>query len=327
MHGNFDLHNEDKIKKYVGVIRNFLNYLLHHDVCPEYRDQVEAARKTCDQAQEELLQIMRARVMLPGTFNMACSEIFGGVFHDLRNSDSESWLDEEEKKRLCLGIEPERARQVFRVGFAAHATEEQVAQYKSDGASHRFGIVESEEVSLEVADVTFGASSAEIQALYSSDQAKDVPILGKLRARTWQDPVALDEDLTEEEEMALAQNPPPVKTYEFWIEDVLLEQLFVGLKFRTTVKTLSFGQQFFDQIHALRCSFFLVLPNELMSGWKEVEDEWLAPRPTQNSGTQGDVEGDDQHGDAQHEERYEMLVNGDRQPNGETEPGEGHEGL
>lgn len=322
MHGNFDLHNEDRIKRYIGVIRNFLNYLLHHDVCPEYRDQVEAARRICDQAQEELLQIMRARVMLPGTFNMACSEIFGGVFQELRNSDSESWLDEEEKRQLFLGIEPDRARQVFRVGFAAHATEEQVAKYKANGADQRLGIVESEEVSLEVVDVTFGASSPEIQALYSCEQAKGVPILGKLRARTWQDPLGLDEDLTEEEELELAQIPPSVKTYEFWIEDALLEQLFVGLKFRTTVKTLSFGQQFFDQIQALRCSFFLVLPNELMSGWREVEDEWLPPRSRQD-------------GDTQRKEGTEELVNGDKQPNGETaqlldgdkQPEEEHGGL
>ena len=258
---------------------------------------------------------MRAQLMLPGTFNMACSEIFGGVFHELRDIDSTSWLDEEERKQLRLGLEPDRARQVFRLGFAALATEEQVAKYKADGADQCFGIIESEEVSLEVVDITFGASSPATQALYSSEQAKDVPILGKLHAKTWQDPVTLDEDLTEEEERELAQNPPPVKTYEFWIEDVLLEQLSVGMKFRTTVKTLSFGQQFFDQIHALRCSFYLVLPNELMSGWKEVEDEWLAPRPTEDGGMQGDTQGD-----TQHEERTEMLVSGNKQPNGESMP-------
>ena len=280
MHGNFDLHTEERVKNYIGIIRNFLNYLLHHDVCPEYSYQVEAARKVCDQAQQELLQIIRARVMLPGTFNMACSEIFGGVFQGMRNSDTQSWLDEEERSRLSLGIEANLARQVFKIGFAAQATDEQVAKYKADGAIQRLGIIATEDVSLEVVDVAFGRSSPQVQALYSSEQAKGLPILGKLFARTWQDPSAQEEDLTEEKELELARHPPISIEYEFWVEDALLEQLFVGLKFQTTIRTLSFGQRFFDEFHALRCSFFTVLPNELMVGWREIEDEWLPPRPT-----------------------------------------------
>ena len=265
------------------MIRNFLNYLLHHDVCPEYRDQIEASRKLCDQAQNELWQIAQAQALLPGAFNTACSEIFGGLFKGIHNVVSEDWMSENDRKEMTVGISPEHARQVFKFGFMAHATDDQVEKYKAEMSDQRFGITSAEELSFEVTGTALGSSIPETQALYNHNQAKDLSILGKLHVKTWQNPGAADEDLTENEEANLTANPPASKNYEFWLEDELLEHIFVGMKFRTTVKRLSFGPYFFDAVHGLHCSFFTVLPNEIMIGWKEIEQEWLLPRPTLDS--------------------------------------------
>lgn len=55
----WELTSEDKVKHLVGIIRNFLNYLLYHDVCPEYKDQIYAARALCDRASTEIVRISR----------------------------------------------------------------------------------------------------------------------------------------------------------------------------------------------------------------------------------------------------------------------------
>ena len=267
------------IKNYVGIIRNFLNYLLYHDVCPEYRDQIEASRKLCDQAQRELWQIAQLQPLVPGTFNMACSEIFGGVFQGVHNDMDDGWMTNEDKERMNIGISPQRARQVFKIGLAAHATDEQLLKYKAEMSGQLFKVVSTEEVSLEITSSVLGCSISDTQSLYAQDEAKDLPILGKLRARAWNNPGAADEDLTKEEEVALEANPPSTREYEFWLEDEVLKHILVGMKFQATVKQLSFGIYYFDAISGIHCSFFTILPNELMLGWKEIEKEWLLPRP------------------------------------------------
>ena len=296
MPGSFEVASEDRIKNYTGVIRNFLNYLLHHDVCPEYRDQIEASRRLCDQAQRELWQIAQTQSLLPGAFNMACSEIFGGIFRGIHNVVGEEWMSERDKKEMTVGISPEHARQVFKIGFAAHATNEQITKYKAEMGDQRFQIISTEDLSFEVTGTTLGSSMPDTQALYSHDQAKGLSILGKLHVKTWHNPGTADEDLTEEEEAELVANPPATKKFEFWLEDEILEHIFVGMKFHATVKELSFGTYFFDAVHGVHCSFLTVLPNQLMIGWREVEKEWLLPRPTedgeeqQDDGKNGDTE-------------------------------------
>jgi hypothetical protein len=62
------------------VIRNFLSYVLHHGVCPEYTQDVLAARKVCDVAEKELWAIKKVHNLLPGDFNIATSIAYGGHY-------------------------------------------------------------------------------------------------------------------------------------------------------------------------------------------------------------------------------------------------------
>ena len=185
----------------------------------------------------------------------------------------------DEDREQSVGISPQYARQVFRIGLAAYATDEQLEKYKSEGRDQSFSVVSEQDMGLEVTRITHGRSLPETQALYSHDQAKNLPILGKLHTKTWNNPSAPDEDLTEDEEAELATNPLAEKVYEFWVEDVLLDKLFVGMKFEATVKQLSFGIWYFDAILGVHCSFLTFLPNDMMTGWREIEKEWLPPRP------------------------------------------------
>lgn len=99
---HFELPNQEVIKLSVGLIRNFLNYLLHHDVCPDYRDQVNASRGVCDLAEKELWCTTQLSILLPGDFNRACSEVFGGWFQGLYVAN-QAWAQGTEEE-TTLGV-------------------------------------------------------------------------------------------------------------------------------------------------------------------------------------------------------------------------------
>lgn len=261
----YDLRTEQRIKDHTAIIRNFLNYLLHHDVCPEYRDDVNRARAVCDQAAQQLWDIARANALMPGQFNRACSEIFGGFYSGSYVGDRE-WA-----KGLDIppGMSPDEARSTFKVGLIAHATEDVFSQYKSQSASGSISITSSVDTNLEVTELIL--ANRNILKIYDQKVAKGLKVLGTMRARTWCGPYPADdeEDLTAEEEAAAAAAPPDTREYEFWIEDELVQRCFVGMKLQTIVHHLSFGVDFFDNIAGAYCSFYTVLPNEAMMGWRE----------------------------------------------------------
>ena len=249
------------------MVRNFLNYLLHHDVCPEYKDQINAARVSCDRAEKELWVIAQLSDQMPGDFNKACSTIFGG-FYESSYTQDQTWAQGVE---LHFGMRPETARKMFKTGLAAQGTDETIEQFQRQESEQSVHVTSTLTTGLEVTEIIF--ADAEIRALYD-DQKMGSKCLGRMKARTWDNPAAAGEDLTEEEEATAA--PKEIKTYEFWVEDSLLQKLCVGMKFETTVRQLSFGISYLDAITATYCSFYQVLPNEKYLGWRE--HEYLPPR-------------------------------------------------
>lgn len=108
--------SDERLAIYAKVIRNFYNYILHHNVCPEYYGDVMEARNICDQALQEIPRVRQALKQCPGDFNRACSRLFGGREHELsgQNYSINSWY--------MPGSEPlsePHARIVFTVGLSA----------------------------------------------------------------------------------------------------------------------------------------------------------------------------------------------------------------
>lgn len=257
----------------MGVIRNFLNYLLHHDVCPEYNTQVHAARDTCDLAEKELWLIVQSSRLLPGEFNTACSELFGGSLQGLYIGDQD-WA----KGFVSdgIGISAQMAHKAFKTGLVARADEESLGLFKKQDDANKIKVMTQIETGLEVTDLIL--AEEEVLELYQSPYGKDLKPLGRMRARAWYFPRAPEEDLTEEEEIAAKHMTKDIKEYEFWVEDEVLKKCFVGMKFITVVKELSFGVLYFDTLLGVFCSFCEVLPNEEMIGWREPETTWLPMR-------------------------------------------------
>ena len=283
----------------MGIIRNFFNYLLYHDVCPDYKDQIYAARNMCDKAEKELWNMSLCKPMLPGDFNKACSEIFGGMYQGMW-SENQEWMQGIDLDS-GIGMSPHHARKVFKYALAANADDDTHATYQKQLKEKSTKIVRvNENTGFEVTDIVF--ANQETLDFYAQPECAELKPTGKMKAKSWIIPSAADEDLTEEEEAALAAKIPKPKYYEFWVEDEILAKCVVGMKFEGTVTELSFGISFFDSLDAVRCSFSQSLSNGLMTEWREPEREWL---PMKKKGSAAD--GDDGPGDDG--EAGEMLGN------------------
>ncbi|KAL8906996.1 MAG: hypothetical protein Q9207_001682 [Kuettlingeria erythrocarpa] len=303
----YDVSGPDSVKLVkakTNVIRNFLNYLLHHDVCPEYKHQILAARAVCDLTDKELPMVMKAQNLLPGNFQTACSEIFGGTFQGV-HGNVPGWDDNAVR---LIGMSEDLAKQTFRVGMSTHVSDAVASSYMDQNEKNNLTTARSYDTGLEITKLI--PASAEVNAFYQQHPAaKGLKPLGQLVAKTWVPPYQLPRDLTEEEKADEEGRPGRLATtHNFLVEDYVLETCFVGMKLEVTVREMSFGLEFFDAVSAVLCSFYTLLPNELMLGWRIPEAEHLPYRKSNNDagvlgehiGQEEDLEehADQQTGDA-----------------------------
>ena len=259
------------VKAKTNVIRNFLKYLLHHDVCPEYKSQVIAACDICNLTDQELPKTMKAQSYFPGDFQTACSEIFGGIYQG-KYAKNPHWAPDAES---YAGMSPEDAHRTFKIGLAAQASDEVTKRYREQNAAGNLETLKVYNACLEITELL--PADDGIRRFYAKHPAaKGLSALGRLKAKSWDPPFKPFRDLTAEER--LAETKFPMELYEFFVEDYVLDDCFVGMKFETTVHDLSFGLKFFDNISGVFCSFYGTIPNERLIGWRKPEDELLAPR-------------------------------------------------
>ena len=175
-----------------------------------------------------------------------------------------------------LGISSPMARKAFKAGLIARASEESLRLFRKQDEANKIKIMSEIETGLEVMELI--PAEEEVLDFYHSVHAEGSKPLGRMKTKTWYFPGAPDEDLTEEEEIAARSGTKEVKEYELWVEGHVMEKCFVGMKFVTVIKELSFGIRYFDALMGVYCSFYNVLPNEEVIGWREPEKEWLPPR-------------------------------------------------
>ena len=221
--------------------------------------------------------------MLPGDFNKSCSEIFGGMYQGMWSQNQE-WMQGIDV-HYDIGISPHHARKVFKYALAAAADDLTHETYRQQLEEKTIKIISvNDNTGFEVTDIFL--PTREVLDFYSQPEAAGLKPIGKLRAKTWIIPTAATEDLTEEEEAELAGKTPEVKQYEFWVENDILSHCVVGMKIEATVTELSFGVSYFDALSGVHCSFYQLLPNELMAGWREPEKEWLPMRKSTHGADQ-----------------------------------------
>ncbi|OJJ50892.1 hypothetical protein ASPZODRAFT_86615 [Penicilliopsis zonata CBS 506.65] len=265
----FNPDTEDMVKLATVTIRNFLTYLLYHDVCPEYKENIDQARTSCDIAGKELWKNQQFTAKGPGDFNTACSALFGGYFYDMYAVEDEWENPKDEATRMNSAV----ARKVVKFAIAGAGSDEQAGQFQalanadSLRATHVKDIDGFEVISLNVPD-------ADTLAFYGV-HASDLQPVGRVHARAYRDPGKPRIDLSPEEKREWEEQSSGVQNlqeFDFFLEEDLLRLCYPGMKVITSIWELNCGLFFFDEVFTAYSSIYTVLANDLMLGWKKPRD-------------------------------------------------------
>ncbi|KAK6384960.1 hypothetical protein LTS17_002523 [Exophiala oligosperma] len=268
----------DQVSTLTTTLERFMDYLLQHDVCPEYHPEVLATRNFCRSVGPELWHAAEALRHLPGDFNIACSTLSGGYYAEHYDGLTD-WETEPDPQQLAVfvGMKPEEAQQIMSFGVAG-AAEESV--YKAYLDAVRTGspvaVTDVEEIAgFEITRIV--PPTPDCKAIYTQTTSNFRPV-GRVYAKAWTNPDSQPEDLTDEEKRALyvsstsPNNTVKPKEYVFFLEEILQTYLRVGTKIEATIYMLSCGIMFFDNVVNLFPSFDEFIANELML-------DWVTPRP------------------------------------------------
>ena len=293
----------DSVALVTTTLERFMDYLLQHDVCPEYKNEVQGTRDCCRAATSELWACAEAYRWLPGDFNIACSTLFGGVYSE--NYDGEArWNDAPNEQATFVGMAPEQAMQIVKFGVAGAASEAVYQKYlnilNSNDEEQRFEVISRQRDAGFTIKRIFQPTKDCIR-LYKSQSTEFRPV-GRIVAIPWVNPDAPPEDLTPTERDILDSSTATFRyrssrpqdscesehmgrpkleeikdasteDYIFFMELPLISQLRVGMHLEASIHKLNCGIWWFDDFRVVYPSFDTYLTNDLMLGWKE--PRWL----------------------------------------------------
>ncbi len=287
----------------IDVVDNFLRYLQIHDVCPEYGEDVKAAREICSKAHAELPKILCAIPRMPGHFNLACTKLF---------------CKEPQHTALHDGLDPLHAlpnkdwdaMHIFRATLALQGTI--VGQKTRNMAEHDFTgihIVNTREVDLEITKLV--PPSDDLKQRYAS-YAADGPehSHGDAHAGANGDGHcggngdAGDKNCGSAVELAgvviakhctiiegYANQPQPSAAElasrgkeAFLLDANTMAMLCPGMKLRVVMQGLNCDLNFVSAVKEVTPSFYTFLPQELMMDWKEPRPNEREPPSVDNPG-------------------------------------------
>ena len=299
----FGLDTSEQVSVVTTTLERFMDYLLQHNVSPEYHDDVLRARNLCRSAAADMWCVAEAQRKLPGNFNAALSTLFDGQF--ARNYDGETdWstvgtnmMGQSTDANSFIGFTDQVARQIVSLGIAGAAEEQVYQDFMSKVKDGSLAvIVRKERVGFEITRIE--SSTKECKDLYQKT-TKDFNPVGCVYAQAWRNPEVQPEDLTEEERRQAQLNTrnstdivekEEGECYAFLVEENLHSILTVGMKVEASIHRLNCGGGgarglcFFDEVIQCFASFDRYLVNEMMVGYKE-------PRPVQGAIGYVDKEG------------------------------------
>ncbi|KAF7116867.1 hypothetical protein CNMCM5793_005448 [Aspergillus hiratsukae] len=262
----FNPETEDMVKLATVTIWNFLTYILYHDVVPEYKANIEEARKSCDIAGKELWKNQQFTAKGPGDFNTACSTLFGGVFFDLYVEDDQWNNSKDDAVRMTNEI----ARKVVKFALAGAGVERQAVRFQELANQDALRAMRVEDIDgFEVTDLIF--PDDETKEFYQV-HAPDLHPVGRMLAKAYRDPGKSNLDLSPEEKLQWEEGGAPELEFDFFLEERLLKLCYPGMKVITSVWELNCGFHYFDEVSTAYCSIYTVLANDLMIGWKKPKD-------------------------------------------------------
>ncbi|KAI1109718.1 hypothetical protein F5Y14DRAFT_431492 [Nemania sp. NC0429] len=251
---DWSVYEEDPIELAANLIKNFLNYVLMHDVCPEYARDVVAARRICDIAPTELRHTHELMLELPGTFNRAARSLFCE-----RQVDH---LDQEENLEALVQ---------FRLTILLWSSSKKTKMFREK-------IVKAlDPTTIEVISTT--DEMYQILEIERPRQKDKERVREQLETMEWKGklkPAGFIRVVPTIIAHGWGNRPRPdevdfsdVKHEEFVLEDEFLAKLEVGMKIHITACELNIGLRFIMEIHEVHVSFDTFLPQHLMTSWKD----------------------------------------------------------
>lgn len=257
------------LEEAIDVVENFLRYILHHDVCPEYEEDVKGAMEICQAAREEWPMLNALQTALPGLFNLAATELFS-------TPDTGAWAFHLFK--VHDGFE---AKPVF---YSCIAMLEDTTPFEYL-SKHRATLREQYECTVEVAKVTPPSEGTikRFQCLHLTTQegTKNLPLapIGAITLRH-----AIIED-----GWVHPDTPHPLATrdVELYFEQNILENFRPGMKMTLEIGDIGGGIHFVKSIRNIVPSFYTFLAQELIRGFKPPREN-DRPAPSIHSPTAED---------------------------------------
>ncbi|GLA15802.1 hypothetical protein AnigIFM62618_002352 [Aspergillus niger] len=269
----FNPDTEDMIKLATVTIRNFLSYLLYHDVCPEYNDNIDQARTSCDIATRGLWNNQQLIAKGPGDFNSCCSLLFGGELHDTYTEGNQWRNSKDDAPRLTTEI----ARKIVKFALAGAGENRHAHRFQELTENKTLCAVRIEDI--DGFEITAVHPPGEVVREFYQTHAPDLVPVGKLLARTYRDPGMPDYDRSPEERVAQLE-----RNFEFFMEGNLLQYCYPGMKVIAPVWELNCGFHYFEDAYRTYGSNYTPLVNDLMLGWKEPRDLAKAESKAESDG-------------------------------------------
>ncbi|KAF4451606.1 Argonaute-binding protein 1 [Fusarium austroafricanum] len=241
---------EDKrMQEGIDTIENFLRYILQHDVCPEYEDDIKTAMDICKTATVEWPMIRKVYAALPGFFNLAASELFCP-----EGTASKSWSFLEFNR-------PDKfdPKAVFYSAFALMDE----PQLFEDLSAKTPTVTREFTCTLELVQMfrPHEVISQLFKCLVIGDSRVNHAPIGKA---TFKQGVIKDDWENPQIDWPIEED-----TMTLFFDDTILKNMMPGLKMTATICELDAGLQFVKAVEIIVPSFYVYLPQEMMRYYKE----------------------------------------------------------
>lgn len=236
----------------IDVVLNFLAYLLTHDVCPEYTDDVNGARAVCQQAKAELPAVIELSKELPGPFNLAARTLYQPKIVDefAFGNPMDQGMDEKSAKRIFMATVAGSEKLTDRVVSAG--TIECLKTFQQV---------------YEITKLTLPAENPAEELFHRGVQTSTSEGKTGTTLCGWMSLVpSTVEDGWDNERPRAAD---ALDTEVFFLEVDLMKQLREGMKLSLVVGILNIGLRFISEAREVYPTFYTFLAQELMINYKE----------------------------------------------------------
>ncbi|KAI0196013.1 Argonaute complex, subunit Arb1, partial [Xylaria flabelliformis] len=276
------MFDKEAIQLAANLVKNFLNYVLMQDACPEFKNNIISARNICDIAPTELRYVRELMYQLPGTFNLTACSLFceGGA----KNTD-------EDKNYEALVLF--RLTALLSLSSVGAKYQDQIRKHEDPTTIKVVSTTKQTYQVLGIERIRYRDKLRVDKQLEAMDLNIKLKHAGCLRVA----PTIIEHgwgNMPRPDEVDFSN----AKGVEFLLEDELLAKFEIGMKIDMTVCELNIGLHFIKEVHDLRVSFDTFLPQYLMTDWKDpVPNERPPPSihapNSEEKGISAEMEADD----------------------------------